>query len=98
MLDLKQLPTPLGKRLVIGDFANKVGDGTPNPSSGDTYMMAHTQIDASLGVAMNLNTQVVLQGLNLNNAPFGYYVGTTRTYIQRELYGRTATLALRYRL
>jgi hypothetical protein len=40
----------------------------------------------------------VLQGLNLNDAPFGYYVGTARTITQRELYGKTATLAVRYHL
>jgi hypothetical protein len=61
-------------------------------------MMPHTQVDASLDVALKGNTQLVLQGLNLNNAPFGYYVGTSHTYIQRELYGTTATLAVRYRL
>jgi TonB-dependent receptor len=81
-----------------GAYIYKVGDGTPNPASGDTYMMAHTQVDASLNVALTRETELVLQGLNLNDAPFGYYVGTTRTYIQRELYGRTATVAVRYRL
>jgi TonB-dependent receptor len=81
-----------------GTYIYKVGDGTPNPSSGDTYMMAHTQVDASLDVALKGNAQLVIQGLNLNDAPFGYYVGTSRTYIQRELYGTTLTLALRYRL
>jgi TonB-dependent receptor len=81
-----------------GPYIYKVGDGTANPSSGDTFMMPHTQVDASLDVALRGNTQLVLQGLNLNDAPFGYYVGTSRTYIQRELYGTTATLALRYRL
>jgi len=81
-----------------GPYIYKVGDGTSSPVSGDTYMMPHTQVDASLGVALSRNTQAVLQGLNLTDAPFGYYVGTSATYIQRELYGRTATLAMRYRL
>lgn len=81
-----------------GPYIYKVGDGTPNPSTGDTFMMPHTQIDASLNVAVNDNTQLVLQGLNLNNAPFGYYTGTSLTYIQKEYYGKTATLAVRYRL
>ena len=81
-----------------GGYIHKVGDGTSSPSTGDTFMLPHTQVDASLNVAVNGSTQVVLQGLNLNDAPFGYYVGSSRTITQRELYGRTATLALRYRL
>jgi hypothetical protein len=81
-----------------GAYIYKVGDGTTSPTSGDTYMMPHTQVDASLSLSLTYSTQLVLQGLNLSDAPFGYYVGTTRTYIQRELYGRTATLAMRYRL
>jgi hypothetical protein len=81
-----------------GPYIYKVGDGTPNPSTGDTFMMPHTQIDASLNLSVNENTQVVLQGLNLNNAPFGYYTGTSLTYIQKEYYGKTATLAVRYKL
>jgi TonB-dependent receptor len=81
-----------------GAYIYQVGNGTRNPSTGDTFMMPHTQVDASLDVALNRNTQLVLQGLNLNNAPFGYYVGTSRTYIQRELYGTTATLAVRFHL
>ena len=60
--------------------------------------MPITQVDASLNVALTHETELVLQGLNRNDAPFGYYVGTTRTYIQRELYGRTATAAVRSRL
>jgi TonB-dependent receptor len=81
-----------------GPYIYKVGDGTPNPATGDTYMMPHTQTDASLNLALLDGTQIVLQGLNLNNAPFGYYVGTPRTFIQREFYGRTVTMAVRYRL
>ncbi len=81
-----------------GTYIYKIGDGTASPSSGDTYMMAHTQVDASVNFQVNDHAQIVVQGLNLNNAPFGYYVGTTATYVQRELYGKTATVAVRYRL
>ncbi|MEP6619091.1 MAG: TonB-dependent receptor [bacterium] len=81
-----------------GEYVHVVGDGTTSPTSGDKYMLPHTQVDASLNLAVSGSMQVVLQGLNLNNAPFGYYVGTPQAITQRELYGSTATLALRYRL
>jgi TonB-dependent receptor len=81
-----------------GAYIYKVGDGTTDPSTGDTFMMPHTQVDASLNFALMDGAQLVLQGLNLTNAPFGYYIGTPRTITQREFYGRSATLAVRYRL
>jgi TonB-dependent receptor len=81
-----------------GEYIHVVGDGTTSPVTGDKYMLPHTQVDASLNVAVNGSTQVVLQGLNLNDAPFGYYIGAPQTITQRELYGRTATIAVRYHL
>jgi TonB-dependent receptor len=79
-----------------GPYIYKLGDGTPSPTTGDTYMMPHTQVDASLNLEMSNRSQFVLQVLNLNNAPFGFYTGTSRTFIQKEFYGVTTTAAIRF--
>ena len=80
-----------------GPYIYTIGDGTPSVATGDTYMLAHKQIDASLNAQVQRNTQLVLQVLNINNAPFGYYFGgDSNAYKQREFYGTTTSLQLRY--
>ena len=73
------------------------GDGT-GTAGGDTYFYAHSQIDAS--VIFNLTRQISLQlqGLNLNNAVFGFFNGTpdAQFNIQREYYGRSIILGAKY--
>jgi TonB-dependent receptor len=72
-------------------------DGTAT-AGGDTYFYAHSQIDAS--VTFNVTRQVALQvqGLNLNNAVFGFFNGTpdAQFNIQREYYGRSVIVGARY--
>jgi TonB-dependent receptor len=90
---------PVAARLTYqynGPYIYKLGDGTPNPTTGDTYMMPHTQVDASLNYEVSSRSQFVMQVLNLNNAPFGYYTGTSRTFIQKEFYGVTTTASMRF--
>ena len=69
------------------------GDGLPD-GLGDTYFYAHAQVDASVLYNVNPHVQLQLQGLNLNNAVFGFFQGTPdHDYaIQREYYGRTLYL------
>ena len=73
------------------------GDGSNDPTSGDTYFYAHSQIDASLYITVMEGTQIQLQGLNLNNAVFGFFNGTPdHPYdIQREYYGQTYYFGVR---
>jgi hypothetical protein len=61
---------------------------------------AHTQIDASLLYSLTSRVQLQLQGLNLNNAVFGFFQGTPgHDYaIQREYYGRTVYVGAKYGL
>jgi TonB-dependent receptor len=82
-----------------GASITSYGDGSPTPT-GDTYYYAHTQVDASVSFNVDRHLQVQLQGLNLNNAPFGFFTGTPGSdyAIQREYYGRTAYLGLKYAL
>lgn len=65
------------------------GDGSNDPTSGDTYFYAHSQIDMSLYVTVMQGTQLQLQALNLNNAVFGFFNGTPKQQYdtQREYYG-----------
>ncbi|HEY2064456.1 MAG TPA: TonB-dependent receptor, partial [Gemmatimonadaceae bacterium] len=73
------------------------GDGLPD-GLGDTYFYAHSQIDASVLFNVSPRVQLQLQGLNLNNAVFGFFQGTPdHDYaIQREYYGRTLYLGAKY--
>ena len=75
------------------------GDGTPTPS-GDTYFYAHSQVDGSIIYNFSPRIQLQLQGLNLNDAVFGFFVGNPKHdyAIQREYYGRTIYLGAKYNL
>lgn len=75
------------------------GDGTATPN-GDTYFYAHSQVDGSVIYNFSPRVQIQLQGLNLNNAVFGFFSGTpARDYsIQREYYGRTIYLGAKYNI
>jgi TonB-dependent receptor len=73
------------------------GDGTPT-AGGDNYFYAHSQIDASLIYSVTPAAQLQLQALNLNNAVFGFFNGTPdhAFNIQREYYGRTFYVGMKY--
>jgi TonB-dependent receptor len=75
------------------------GDGLAD-GLGDTYFYSHSQIDASLLYTVSPRVQLQLQGLNLNNAVFGFFQGSpTHDYsIQREYYGRTIYMGAKYGL
>jgi outer membrane receptor for ferrienterochelin and colicin len=74
------------------------GDGTATPS-GDTYFYAHSQFDASMIFDATRRVQFQVQALNINNAVFGFFSGTTaHDYsIQREYYGRTFYVGTKYK-
>ena len=66
------------------------GDGS-STANGDNYFYPHSQIDASVVYNVTGAVQLQLQGLDLNDAVFGFYNGTpsNRYAVQREFYGRT---------
>lgn len=82
-----------------GPNITSYGDGTAT-AAGDTYFYAHSQIDASVIYSFTPRIQLQLQGLNLNNAVFGFFSGTPKHdyAIQREYYGRTIYLGAKYNL
>lgn len=73
------------------------GDGSASPT-GDTYLYTHKQLDASVLINVTRDAQLQVQGLDLNNAVFGFYNGDPgATYdIQREVYGRSFIVGVRY--
>lgn len=73
------------------------GDGTSNAATGDQYFYDHSQIDAELHWTVRHGVDLELEGENLNNAVFGFYVGTPKTHysFQREYYGPLLELGLR---
>ena len=77
----------------LTSYGDGLGDGL-----GDTYFYAHSQIDASLQYSVTQDVQVQLQGLNLNNAVFGFFQGDRKHdySIQREYYGRTIYVGMKY--
>ena len=72
-------------------------DGTAT-AGGDTYFYAHSQIDASVIFNVTRDVSLQLQGLNLNNAVFGFFNGTpdAQFNIQREYYGRSFIFGAKY--
>lgn len=73
------------------------GDGTAT-ANGDNYFYPHSQIDASVMINMTRNVQLQVQGLNLNNAVFGFFNGVpgTEFSVQREYYGRAFIVGVKY--
>ncbi len=63
---------------------------------GDVYQFAHFQVDAQASVRLGGGWRVLFDGLNLNNAVFGFYNGSPQYFIQREYYHPTYTLGFRW--
>ena len=67
----------------VGTYIDKVGNGLNDPAKGDKMMMAHAQLDGAVNLSLPGRAEVVFQAINLNNEPFGYYVGAdTRNFAQ----------------
>jgi len=87
------------------NFFNLNPDGSPNPvplgkngPSGDTYLYAHTQVDAQGSFRMYRGLQLIVSGLNLTNEVFGFYNGSSHNVLQREYYKPSYSVGLRYTL
>jgi hypothetical protein len=73
------------------------GDGTSNPATGDQYFYSHGQVDASIEWKPSRDTEIELEGTNLNDAVFGFYAGTPHQHysFQREYYGQTFAVSVK---
>jgi len=80
-----------------GQSIFEYGDGTAT-AGGDTYLYSHGQLDASASVNLNKNATLQIQGLDLNNAVFGFFNGTPGSAhdIQREVYGRSFIVGVKF--
>ncbi len=80
-----------------GPYIGAYGDGTAT-ANGDNYFERHSQIDASIIYNVTPAVQMQLQALSLNNAEFGFFQGTPdrQFNVQREYYGRTFYLGMKY--
>jgi TonB-dependent receptor len=80
-----------------GPYIGGYGDGTAT-ANGDNYFERHSQIDASIIYNVTPAVQMQLQALSLNNAEFGFFQGTPdhQFNVQREYYGRTFYLGMKY--
>ncbi len=79
------------------NYSDGAAGGLHGPN-GDTYLYAHTQLDAQASYAFHNGLQVIVSGLNLNNEVFGFYNGSPHWNIQREFYNRTFSAGLRMSL
>lgn len=87
------------------NYQNLNSDGTPatvglglKGPNGDTYLYAHTQVDAQASIRMYRGLHFIVAGLNLTNEVFGFYNGSTQYPIQREYYKPSYMFGLRYTL
>lgn len=80
-----------------GESIYSYGDGSASPN-GDNWFFPHSQIDVSVTVNVMQDVSVQLQALNLNNAVFGFFNGVPGTEFsnQREYYGRSFIVGVRY--
>jgi hypothetical protein len=79
-----------------GENITSYGDGSATPS-GDNWFLPHSQVDASVTLNLRDDVALQLQGLNLNNAVFGFYNGNSQAQYtaQREYYGRSIIMGMR---
>jgi hypothetical protein len=65
-------------------------------SLSDIYFYSHFQVDAQASMRATYDVYVIVSGLNLNNAVFGFYQGSPEYMIQREYYEPTFSFGLRW--
>jgi TonB-dependent receptor len=70
-------------------------DGGLTGPAGDTYLFAHTQIDAQGSYTLKNGLQFFVSALNINNEPFGFYNGSEQFFIQREFYRPTVSVGFK---
>jgi TonB-dependent receptor len=87
----------------IYSYQYQDGTGGSSPTAGglhgpngDTYLYTHFQLDAQGSVRLKYGFTLIAFGLNLTNEVFGFYNGQAQYMIQREYYGPTFALGMRW--
>ena len=78
------------------NYQDGVTGGTTGPN-GDIYLYSRSQIDAQVSYRLHSGLEFYANGLNLNNAVFGFYQGASPYTIQREYYGPSVSFGARVR-
>jgi len=82
-------------------YQDGTGGSTPTPGGiagplADNYLYGHFQLDAQGNIDLPYNLTLVAYGLNLNNEVFGFYNGQRQYMVQREYYGPTFAVGMRW--
>jgi hypothetical protein len=59
------------------------------------FLFSRTQVDAQVEYRLPNGVELYANGLNLNNAVFGFYNGSPDNTIQREFYGPSTSVGVR---
>jgi TonB-dependent receptor len=76
-------------------YADGTAGGVTGPLS-DIYFYSHFQVDAQGSLRLGKGLSLVMYGLDLNNAVFGFYQGSPKYMIQREYYQPTVAAGFRW--
>jgi len=63
---------------------------------GDQYVYSHLQVDAQASYRLYRGFHAMVSGLNLSNAPYGYYTGSKQFVLQREYYKPSYAAGVRW--
>jgi TonB-dependent receptor len=82
-------------------YQDGTGGSTPTPGGlhgplGDNYLYSHFQLDVQGSFRLKYGFTLVAYGLNLTDEAFGFYNGQQQYMTQREYYGPTFALGLRW--
>lgn len=77
-----------------GSYLSEVG-GT---AEEDRYINNRMQLDFSSSYAINGHFRVFAEAMNITNQPFEAYMGSNKTFVQREFYSWWARLGLKFDL
>jgi hypothetical protein len=79
--------------VISGGYFYKYGVNGP---LSDIYFYSHFQVDAQGSIRLAHGLSLVMYGLNLNDAVFGFYQGSAQYMIQREFYQPTVRAGFRW--
>lgn len=82
-------------------YQDGTGGSTPSAGglygpNGDNYLYTHFQVDVQGSYRLNWGFTVMAYGMNLTNEVFGFYNGQKQYLTQREYYGPTFAMGLRW--
>jgi TonB-dependent receptor len=90
-----------GASIYAYQYQDGTGGSSPTPGGlrgpdGDNYLYAHFQLDAQGSFRLKYGFTVIAYGQNLTNEVFGFYNGQQQYLVQREYYGPTIAMGMRW--